>query len=53
MNLNTQLDPIRLIIFAGFFYELLFFYYLERLRRKIKQIEEEELIKILKKKYRD
>jgi len=40
-----------LIIFIGFFYEFLFFYYLEQMRRELERIEEEEILEMLKKKY--
>ena len=51
MDLNAPLSSTWLIIFVGFFYLLILFYYLERLRTEIKRIEEEEMIRILKKKY--
>jgi hypothetical protein len=53
MNLNEKLDIIWLMIFIMFFYELLFLFYLMKLRRILKRIEEEELIRDLKKKYKD
>ena len=53
MGLNAPLDPIWLIVIAGFFYELLFLFFLLQLRQEMKRIEEEELIRTLKKKYRD
>jgi hypothetical protein len=51
MNLNAPLDPIWLLIIAGIFYESLFIFFLLELRQIIKRIEEEEMLKILKKKY--
>jgi len=53
MDLNTQLDPIWLIVIVGFIYQLLFIYFFEQLRRTFKKIEEEEMIRMPKKKYRD
>jgi len=52
MDLNTQLNPIWLIVIVGFIYQLLFLYFFERLRRTFKEIEEEEIIRMLKKKYK-
>jgi len=51
MNLNAPLDPIWLIVIVGFFYESLFLFFLLELRQEMKRIEEEELIRMLKKKY--
>ena len=53
MNLNAPLDPIWLIVIVGFFYESLFVFFLLELRQEMKRIEEEELIRMLKKKYKD
>jgi len=53
MNLNAPLDPIWLIVIVGFFYELLFLFFLFEFRQEMKRIEEEELIRMLKKKYKD
>jgi hypothetical protein len=53
MNLNALLNPIWLIVIVGFFYELLFLYFFQQLRKTFKRIEEEELIRMLKKKYGD
>jgi len=53
MNLNASLDPIWLIVIVGFFYESLFVFFLLELRQEMKRIEEEELIRMLKKKYKD
>jgi len=53
MNLNTLLDPIWLIVIVGVFYELLFLFFLLELRQIMKRIEEEELVRILKRKYED
>ena len=53
MNLNAPLDPIWLIVIVGFFYEFLFVFFLLELRQEMKRIEEEELIRMFKKKYRD
>ena len=53
MNLNAQLDPIWLIVIVGFFYEFLFLFFLLELRQEMKRIEEEELIRMFKKKYKD
>ena len=53
MNLNASLDPIWLIVIVGFFYEFLFVFFLLELRQEMKRIEEEELVRILKKKYKD
>jgi hypothetical protein len=47
MNLNTSL----FLIFSGFFYELLFIFFLLKLRQIIKRIEEEEILRMLRKKY--
>ena len=51
MNLNVPLDPIWLIVIVEVFYELLFLFFLLELRQIMKQIEEEEILKMLKKKY--
>ena len=53
MNLNAPLDSIWLIVIVGFFYELLFLFFLFEFRQEMKRIEEEELIRMLKKKYKD
>jgi len=53
MDLNAPLDPTWLIVIVGFFYELLFLFFVLQLRQEMKRIEEEELIRMLKKKYRD
>jgi len=53
MNLNAPLDPIWLIVIVGFFYEFLFVFFLLELRQEMKRIEEEELVRMLKKKYKD
>jgi hypothetical protein len=53
MNLNASLDPIWLIVIVGFFYESLFVFFLLELRQEMKRIEEEELIRMFKKKYKD
>jgi hypothetical protein len=53
MDLNTPLDLIWLLVIAGFFYEFLFFFYLLQLSKTFKRIEEEELVRMLKKKYED
>jgi len=53
MNLNAPLDPIWLIVIVGFFYESLFVFFLLELRQEMKRIEEEELVRMLKKKYKD
>ena len=53
MDLNSQLSPIWLIVIVGFFYELLFLLFLLEFRQVMKRIEEEELIRMLKKKYQD
>jgi len=53
MDLNALLSPIWLIVIAGIFYELLFLFFVLQLRQEMKRIEEEELIRMLKKKYRD
>ena len=53
MNLNASLDPIWLIVIVGFFYESLFVFFLLELRQEMKRIEEEELVRMLKKKYKD
>jgi len=53
MNLNAPLDPTLLIVIVGFFYESLFLFFLLELRQEMKRIEEEELIRMLKKKYKD
>jgi len=50
MDLNVPLNTTWLIVFVGLLYELLFIYFFERLRRIFKQIEEEEMIRMLKKK---
>jgi hypothetical protein len=52
MNLNAPLDPTWLIIIIGFFYDSLFVFFLLEFRQEIKRIEEEELVKMLKKKYK-
>ncbi len=49
--LNSILRIDLLIIVFGVCYEILFLYYLERLRKELKKIEEEEMQKMLKKKY--
>ena len=51
MDLNVPLNSTWLIIFVGLIYQLLFLYFFERLRREMTRIEEEEMIRILKKKY--
>jgi len=51
MNLNAPLDPIWLLVIVGIFYELLFIFFLLELRQEMKRIEEEEMIRMLKKKY--
>jgi len=53
MDLNAPLNSIWLIVIVGFIYQLLFIYFFQRLRRTFKEIEEEEMIRILKKKYGD
>jgi len=53
MDLNAPLNPIWLIVIFGFFYELLFLFFLLEFRQVMKRIEEEELIRTLKKKYQD
>ena len=53
MNLNASLDPKLLIVIVGFFYESLFLFFLLELRQITKQIEEEELIRMFKKEYKD
>ena len=53
MNLNASLDPIWLIVIVGFFYESLFIFFLLEFRQEIKRIEEEELVRMLKKKYKN
>ena len=53
MNLNTSIDPILLLVIAGFFYEFLFIFFLFELRQEMKRIEEEELVRMLKKKYKN
>ena len=53
MNLNTSLDLIWLVIIVGVFYELLFLFFLLEFRQVMKRIEEEEMIRMLKKKYQD
>ena len=53
MDLNTPLDPIWLLVIAGIFYESLFIFFLLELRQIMKRIEEEELVRMLKKKYGD
>ena len=53
MDLNAPLSPIWFIVTVGIFYELLFLFFLLQLRQEMKRIEEEELIRMLKKKYRD
>ena len=53
MNLNAPLDPTLLIVIVGFFYESLFLFFLLELRQITKRIEEDELIRMLKKKYKD
>jgi len=53
MDLNASLSPIWLIVTVGIFYELLFVFFLLELRQEMKRIEEEELIRMLKKKYGD
>jgi len=53
MNLNASLDPKLLIVIVGFFYESLFLFFLMQFRQEMKRIEEEEMIRMLKKKYKD
>jgi len=53
MNLNAPLDPTLLIVIVGFFYESLFLFFLLEFRQEMKRIEEEELVRMLKKKYKD
>ena len=53
MNLNAPLDPIWLLVIIGIFYELLFIFFLLELRQLMKRIEEEELVRMLKKKYKN
>ncbi|ARQ96354.1 hypothetical protein CCL42_gp08 [Sulfolobus islandicus rod-shaped virus 8] len=53
MNLNAPLDPIWLLVIVGIFYELLFIFFLLELRQIMKRIEEEELVRMLKKKYKN
>jgi len=53
MNLNAPLDPIWLLVIIGIFYELLFIFFLLELRQIMKRIEEEELVRMLKKKYKN
>jgi len=53
MNLNAPLDPTLLIVIVGFFYESLFVFFLLQFRQEMKRIEEEEMIRMLKKKYKD
>ena len=53
MDLNAPLSPIWLIVITGIFYELLFLFFVLQLRQEMKRIEEEELIRMLKKKYRN
>ena len=53
MNLNAPLDPIWLLVIVGIFYESLFIFFLFELRQEMKRIEEEELVRMLKKKYKN
>jgi len=53
MDLNASLSPIWLIVILALFYELLFVFFLLELRQEMKQIEEEEMIRMVKKKYGD
>ena len=53
MNLNAPLDPIWLLVIVGIFYEALFLFFLFELRQIMKRIEEEELVRMLKKKYKN
>ena len=53
MDLNVSLSPIWLLVIAGIFYELLFIFFLLELRQIMKRIEEEELVRMLKKKYKN
>jgi len=53
MDLNVPLDPIWFLVIAGIFYELLFIFFLLELRQLMKRIEEEELVRMLKKKYKN
>ena len=53
MDLNAPLDPIWLLVIAGIFYESLFIFFLLELRQIMKRIEEEELVRMLKKKYKN
>ena len=53
MDLNASLDPIWLLVIAGIFYELLFIFFLLEFRQEMKRIEEEELIRMFKKKYKN
>jgi uncharacterized membrane protein YgaE (UPF0421/DUF939 family) len=47
MNLNITL----FLIFSGIFYELLFIFFLLELKRELEKIKEEEMFKMLRKKY--
>jgi len=51
MDLNSPLSSTWLIVIVGFIYQLLFIYFFEQLRRTFKKIEEEKMIRMLKKKY--
>jgi len=53
MDLNASLSQIWLLVIAGIFYELLFIFFLLELRQIMKRIEEEELVRMLKKKYKN
>jgi hypothetical protein len=50
---NVPLDPIWLLVITGIFYESLFIFFLLELRQIMKRIEEEELVRMLKKKYKN
>jgi len=49
--LNSLSRTDLLLIIFMIYYEIIFLYYLGRLRREIKKLEEEEMIKMIKKQY--
>ena len=53
MNLNNLTDIDLLMIELEFFLGFLFFIFLMQIKREIERIEEEELLKMLKKKTKD
>ena len=53
MDLNAPLNPIWLLVIAGVFYESLFLFFLLEFRQEVKRMEEEEMIRMLKKQYGD